>query len=278
LTWGFDENAVFIAAGFIACKAKESPAILEALITHGGFDINRKPWEVSELMAQMNSTRQPYIADLCREPRLELLEVCLKHQTPNKDDLDMALLIAVAHGYSECVSMLISLGKADVNTLSPNPMGVLESEKFLVSPLTFCCENIRTVSNPDGRSSMNCFARLVLLGKPSRETVDHCLKHMNKGRYVRASGSKEPRPMLEKYLKSEPFCCNKCGAIPTSVSPINLCVRCKRVAYCSRECQVADWKGKHKFECQKLSESPVTQLALVAAPKSTKGKGKKGKR
>ena len=42
------------------------------------------------------------------------------------------------------------------------------------------------------------------------------------------------------------------------------CSRCKQVAYCSKECQIKDWKrpGGHKEECQKLGSSPLPSEAL----------------
>ena len=51
--------------------------------------------------------------------------------------------------------------------------------------------------------------------------------------------------------------CARCGAAPAETgeaeleapSAMKACGRCRLVAYCSRECQVAHWK-KHKGSCQ----------------------------
>jgi hypothetical protein len=33
------------------------------------------------------------------------------------------------------------------------------------------------------------------------------------------------------------------------------CARCRKVAYCSVECQTGDWKARHKKECGKMLEA-----------------------
>jgi len=44
--------------------------------------------------------------------------------------------------------------------------------------------------------------------------------------------------------------CHKCNKIAHSSGALSKCSRCKVVAYCSRECQAADW-NTHKQSCQK---------------------------
>lgn len=46
--------------------------------------------------------------------------------------------------------------------------------------------------------------------------------------------------------------CFVCKAKKTSIEGAKLlnCARCKIAAYCSKECQVMDWKAGHKFDCQ----------------------------
>ena len=46
--------------------------------------------------------------------------------------------------------------------------------------------------------------------------------------------------------------CGRCGTPPPSRGKHNQCSRCKKICYCSKDCQVADWKIRHKKECQKL--------------------------
>jgi MYND finger len=40
--------------------------------------------------------------------------------------------------------------------------------------------------------------------------------------------------------------CFACKKSPTSDQPLKLCGQCKVAGYCSKECQVQDWKRKHK--------------------------------
>lgn len=43
--------------------------------------------------------------------------------------------------------------------------------------------------------------------------------------------------------------CKKCSARETRPDQFKLCAACKKVAYCGRECQVADWAA-HKAACK----------------------------
>jgi len=36
---------------------------------------------------------------------------------------------------------------------------------------------------------------------------------------------------------------------PTAEQKLKVCSRCRDALYCSRECQSADWKQRHKFQC-----------------------------
>lgn len=46
--------------------------------------------------------------------------------------------------------------------------------------------------------------------------------------------------------------CGKCGTMAPMGKQHNHCARCKKVFYCSRECQVSDWKLRHKTVCKQL--------------------------
>ena len=35
-------------------------------------------------------------------------------------------------------------------------------------------------------------------------------------------------------------------------APLDVCVKCRRTFYCSKECQTADWKETHRAECKRL--------------------------
>ncbi len=46
-------------------------------------------------------------------------------------------------------------------------------------------------------------------------------------------------------------CCYWCGAPPGDVAGgLKKCTQCKCVAYCSKPCQFADWKQRHKEQCK----------------------------
>jgi hypothetical protein len=62
--------------------------------------------------------------------------------------------------------------------------------------------------------------------------------------------------------------CAACGAEPPRAAPpFQLCAACRRVAYCCRECQVADW-SEHKRECR----------SAVAADAAAEGKAAPAKK
>lgn len=65
--------------------------------------------------------------------------------------------------------------------------------------------------------------------------------------------------ILEKMTRE----CEHCGCQSSRPDrPMSLCGRCKKVHYCSRECQVKDYK-KHKTECK--AAAPVTVPAITSA-------------
>lgn len=48
--------------------------------------------------------------------------------------------------------------------------------------------------------------------------------------------------------------CWCCDTEPVEQTPLKKCNGCLRAYYCSRECQVRDWKGGHKGQCQALQQ------------------------
>ena len=43
-----------------------------------------------------------------------------------------------------------------------------------------------------------------------------------------------------------------CYCLNTATNDLKTCTRCLEASYCSKECQIADWKANHKAECSKL--------------------------
>lgn len=50
-----------------------------------------------------------------------------------------------------------------------------------------------------------------------------------------------------------PLRCARCLSRQPTVKNLNRCVQCKQVWYCSKGCQVADWKAGHKAECRHMA-------------------------
>ena len=73
-----------------------------------------------------------------------------------------------------------------------------------------------------------------------------------------------PEEVAKVKLKAASSGCRHCSA--TGVK-LRLCLECKAVSYCSKECQVADWKSRHKRECKGLAprstEAPNAAQSLV---------------
>ena len=65
-------------------------------------------------------------------------------------------------------------------------------------------------------------------------------------------------PMYEFNIKQNKYECIVCKKTDAEADggKLKSCSRCKRVRYCSRECQVKDWKTHKKFckEVQKANE------------------------
>ncbi|CAB9496445.1 expressed unknown protein [Seminavis robusta] len=50
--------------------------------------------------------------------------------------------------------------------------------------------------------------------------------------------------------------CGKCGKKAPTAKKHNRCAGCKKVFYCSRDCQVTDWAQRHKKVCKLMNRSP----------------------
>jgi hypothetical protein len=69
---------------------------------------------------------------------------------------------------------------------------------------------------------------------------------------------------LARLSNFDQTCVNMCGHCkkPETMNGAKLmkCQRCKAIYYCSKECQVADWKG-HKRMCKEISSNTVSRSA-----------------
>lgn len=60
----------------------------------------------------------------------------------------------------------------------------------------------------------------------------------------------------------DPTTCFWCERNAMSCRSMMVCQQCRKVSYCSKDCQTNDWKGFHKRECKHLKAGTVTREAL----------------
>ena len=48
--------------------------------------------------------------------------------------------------------------------------------------------------------------------------------------------------------------CMRCGRPETMSLKLKSCTKCKMMNYCSKDCQISDWKELHKHQCEALSK------------------------
>ena len=92
------------------------------------------------------------------------------------------------------------------------------------------------------------------------------LPRPNNGRYppcgdgATAKAKKPPKAYtldggVPHYYVPVVFKCGNCGKAPSLNQKYSRCSRCHKVHYCSRDCQVTDWKVRHKHVCKHLGGS-----------------------
>ena len=115
-------------------------------------------------------------------------------------------------------------------------------------------------------------ATFLHLGKPDQDVVE---KVHNK---LSATFHHDPiiAHITKQYLQGRPFCCEICEALTAKGRDKLLMCPCRTIAYCSRDCQVKNWK-KHKDECQGALNEKGESEAMVKERKIT-GKGEGGKK
>jgi hypothetical protein len=60
--------------------------------------------------------------------------------------------------------------------------------------------------------------------------------------------------------------CGKCGIAESEACKLQVCSRCKSIKYCSKECQVGDWKRHKRNECAAKDEQLKTQKMGIKVP------------
>ena len=109
------------------------------------------------------------------------------------------------------------------------------------------------------------------LGKPDQDVVEEAHKK-------HSAHHRDPviAQITKQYLQGRPFCCEICEALTAKGRDKLLMCPCRTIAYCSRDCQVKNWK-KHKDECQGALNEKGESEAIVKERKIT-GKGRGGKK
>lgn len=105
---------------------------------------------------------------------------------------------------------------------------------------------------------------IFLKGKKGLDGIIEKLKLMQKRKAKKSEGSEIIQFPITRYIYTdyihpsyfaeldkadeEPIVCASCKK-PQGTTKFQVCSRCKRVLYCSKECQVKDWKAGHKIVC-----------------------------
>ena len=58
-----------------------------------------------------------------------------------------------------------------------------------------------------------------------------------------------PRRLVRDGSQGVPATCGNMACRVPLQPPLRLCARCKKVAYCSKDCQTSAWRANHKREC-----------------------------
>lgn len=63
-------------------------------------------------------------------------------------------------------------------------------------------------------------------------------------------------------------CLTKCLTCGSAGKKLSFCSKCRKVMYCSKECQIRDWKASHKEKCKKAADQVVEEINTHPDPKS----------
>lgn len=77
-----------------------------------------------------------------------------------------------------------------------------------------------------------------------------------------------PEEVSKKHLKQSAVMssCRHCTAASGGDVKLFRCVRCMAVCYCSKACQTADWKVRHKVECKGSVSATTTEATMDRSP------------
>ena len=175
-----------------------------------------------------------------------------------------ALAYSVHYGRHDLCKLFLERGAipntSDVDLVYMNCLAVCKGDKV---DFGYCSDLAHAI-----------MATFLHLGKPDLDVVEEAHKKWS---------AKHNDPLIahitKKYLQGRPFCCVVCEALRAKGRDKLLMCPCRTIAYCSRDCQVKNWK-KHKDECQGALNEKGESEAIVKERKITGkgGGGKKGKK
>jgi len=158
--------------------------------------------------------------------------------------------------WTECKKSLSELLNANVAQCRDATRSVAQKHKL--SMLEFgdesLCNTMELVTDSIGRElySKGDSSGLSVLG--TFLFPENPMKQMEFGACVRGG----------KYRMNR--FCGKCH-LEQSGPTFQQCGKCKGIVYCSRDCQIADWKLRHKRECEEWQKERETKLHAQPLPK-----------
>jgi hypothetical protein len=109
----------------------------------------------------------------------------------------------------------------------------------------------------DVRGAMERALDNLPMHQVNRDALVQAWSKQNPGKPNFEVGGKETQELYDQFVagpsakdnRAEKSTCNYCNS--TSTKKLMLCVRCRKVSYCNRNCQKAAWKA-HKLQCKPL--------------------------
>ncbi|GFH49166.1 hypothetical protein CTEN210_05642 [Chaetoceros tenuissimus] len=196
-------------------------------------------------------------------------------QATDEPSQDSGVGYFLCHTMIECFANLImnKIKSADKAIMMMHKTGMLEQVlRHIHLPWTFVTNNIDIKENVKNRirfffitvaSSTISLGKMFKAGSPTRDALVDVLQ----GRIKPCAENEHMMEILEalkkfidmgltsgnsddQYISMTSFCCSKCEKVDYT-RKLLVCGKCKHWGYCSRECQIADWKD-HKQTCKSI--------------------------
>eukprot|EP00536_Pseudo-nitzschia_multiseries_P003487 jgi/Psemu1/236739/estExt_Genewise1.C_540036 len=143
----------------------------------------------------------------------------------------------------------------------PTEQVFAENRRFRDEHMAVLDEYARSSENENARSEVNSLVQNAMdrerSGRVELDALTHAMSRMNPGRTEMEIGGEESQKIYDELIRGPKpkdnrgdfYTCAYCNK--TSAVKLDVCNRCKKVSYCSRECQVAAWPAHKKNECKK---------------------------